>query len=277
MTAPRVAVVGAGSLARALLAGWAAAGTGFGSVTTVNRTAASAARTTEAVLPPGAVTTSLESDPDALRAAVEDADIVVMAVKPHLVRDVLPDVAATIRPGTVVLSVAAGVRAVTFSEGLPAGVHVLRAMPNTPSAVGLGVIGLVPDARVPSERYGVVKALLADLGQVIEVDEDQLDGVVAVSGSGPAYVFLLVEKLRDAAVAQGFVPETAATLARQVFRGAVELMEATGEDPAELRRKVTSPNGTTARAVAVFEEGGLGALFDDAVHACRARARELAS
>ena len=277
MTGPHLAVIGAGSLARALLGGWAAAGTELASVTTVNRSAASAAETAAARLPAGTRTTSLEEDPDAVVAAVRTADVVVLAAKPHLVRDVLPDVAKAIRPGTVMVSVAAGVRAVTFQQALPQGVHVVRAMPNTPSAVGLGVVGLVPDARVPGARYEMVRALLADLGEVVEVDEDQLDGIVAVAGSGPAYVFLLVEMLRDAAMAQGFDAETAAMLARQVFRGAVELMTVTGEEPAELRRKVTSPNGTTARAVAAFEDGGLGALFADAVRACRERAQELAS
>ena len=277
MTAPRVAVVGAGSLARALLAGWARAGTELASVATVNRSAAGARKTAAARLPPGTTTASLEEDPEAARDAVRDADVVVLAVKPYLVDEVLPTLAPALRAGVVLVSVAAGVRAETFSAALPDGVHVVRAMPNTPSAVGSGVIGLVPDPRIPDEPYRVVKSLLGDLGRVVEVDEDQLDGIVAVAGSGPAYVFLLVEKLRDAAVGQGFDEPTASMLAEQVFRGAVELMASTGEEPAELRRKVTSPNGTTARAVDVFEKGGLGALFDEAVRACRERARELAS
>jgi pyrroline-5-carboxylate reductase len=277
VTATRLAVVGAGSLARALLAGWAAAGTELASVTTVNRTAAGAAVTSSGALPAGTRATSLEEDPDAVGAAVVEADVVVLAVKPHLVRGVLPVIAAAAREGTVVLSVAAGVRTQTFTSALPEGVHVLRSMPNTPSAVGSGVVGVVPDPRVPSDVGATVKALLEDLGRVIEVDEDQLDGVVAIAGSGPAYVFLLVEKLRDAAVAQGFDEGTALMLAQQVFRGAVELMTSTGEDPAELRRKVTSPDGTTARAVEVFEAASLGGLFNEAVSACRQRAQELGS
>jgi pyrroline-5-carboxylate reductase len=277
VTPPRVAVVGAGSLARALLAGWALAGTELAAVTTVNSSAAGAGLTAAGTLPAGTVVTSLEDDPEAGRTAVRDADVVVVAVKPYLVRDVLATIAPALRDGTVVVSVAAGVRTATFRDALPDGVPVLRAMPNTPSAVRSGVVGLVPDPRVPAAAYRLVRALLADLGRVVEVEEDQLDGIVAVAGSGPAYVFLLVEKLRDAAVAQGFDEDTAAMLAHQVFRGAADLLTATGEDPAELRRKVTSPNGTTARAVEVFEQGGLGDLFADAVAACRQRARELAS
>lgn len=277
MTAPRLAVVGAGSLARALLAGWARAGTELASVVTVNRSADGARETASASLPGGTTTASLEEDPEAARDAVRDADIVVLAVKPYLVREVMAMIAPALRAGAVVVSVAAGVRTETFAAALRDGVHIVRAMPNTPSAVGSGVIGLVPDPRVPDTAYGAVKRLLEDLGRVVEVEEEQLDGVVAIAGSGPAYVFLLVEKLRDAAVAQGFDEATASMLAQQVFRGAVELMASTGEAPAELRRKVTSPNGTTARAVEVFEDGGLGALFDKAVQACRERARELAS
>lgn len=276
MSGPRLAVLGAGSLARALLAGWAATHTPFTSVTTVNRTAASAAATVASRVPEGTRALSLDIDPDANRVAVGDADVVIVAVKPYMVADLLPTIADALAPGAVVVSVAAGIRRHTFTAALPGTVHVLRAMPNTPSAVARGVIGLVPDDAVPAGAYAEVEGLFSRIGLVAEVDDEQLDGIVAIAGSGPAYVFLMIEKLRQAALAQGFAPEMAGSLAQQVFAGAVELLDATGEDPAALRRKVTSPNGTTERAIAAFEEGGLGLLVESAVQACRVRARELA-
>ncbi|GAA1657225.1 pyrroline-5-carboxylate reductase [Actinoplanes couchii] len=277
MTGPRLAVVGAGSIARAMLSGWARSGTAFTSVTTVNRSTAGAASTAAGALPAGTVATSLETDPEAAHTAVRDADVVILAVKPYQMAEVLADLSASIRPGTAVLSAATGTRVDTMTAALAEGVHVLRCTPNTPSAVGRGVVGLVPAPHVPAGVFQQVRDLLAGLGEVVEVPEDRFNSVTAVAGSGPAYVFLLVEKLRDSAIGQGFDPDTALVLAQQVFRGAVELLAETGEDPADLRRKVTSPNGTTQRAVETFEAGDLGGLFESAVVACRARAEELTS
>lgn len=270
MTAPRVAVLGAGALAGAMISGWERAGVQFDSLVTVNRTAAGAA-----TFAGRATALSLETDPDANRVAVRGADIVVIAVKPYMIDDLLPTIADAIEPDSVVVTVAAGIRSERFRPALPPSVAVVRAMPNTPSAVGSGVIGLVHDPAVPDASMASVRALLEPLGAVVDVSADQLDGIVAISGSGPAYVFLLVEKLAAAAVAQGFDEETAALLARQVFLGASELLAASGEDPAELRRRVTSPNGTTERAIAVFQSGGLDDLFLAATQACRDRAEEL--
>lgn len=270
MTAPRVAVLGAGSLAGAMLSGWERAGVVFDSLVTVNRTAAGAA-----ALAGRGTALSLESNPDANRVAVRGADIVVIAVKPYMIDDLLPTIATALAPGAVVITVAAGIRSERFRPALPRSVAVIRAMPNTPSAVGRGVIGLVADPAVPAEAMFAARALLEPLGEVFEVPADQLDGIVAISGSGPAYVFLMIEKLAAAAIAQGFEPGTAALLARQVFLGAAELLVASGEDPAELRRRVTSPNGTTERAIAVFQAGGLDDLFVAATQACRQRAQEL--
>jgi pyrroline-5-carboxylate reductase len=270
VTAPRVAVLGAGALAGAMLSGWERAGMTFDSLVTVNRTAAKAA-----ALSSRATALSVETDPDANRVAVRGADVVVIAVKPYMIDDLLPTIADAFEPGAVVITVAAGIRSERFRPAVPDSVAVVRAMPNTPSAVGRGVIGLVTDPAVPSAALSTARALLEPLGEVVDVSADQLDGIVAISGSGPAYVFLLIEKLTTAAIAQGFDPETASLLARQVFLGAAELLNASGEDPAELRRRVTSPNGTTERAIAVFEAGGLDDLFIAATQACRERAEEL--
>lgn len=270
MNAPRVAVIGAGALAGAMLSGWERAGVEFDSLVTVNRTAAKAAARSGR-----ATALSVERDPDANRVAVSGADVVVIAVKPYMIDDLLPTIADALEPGAVVITVAAGIRSERFRPVLPASVAVVRAMPNTPSAVGRGVVGLVTDPAVPADAMATARALLEPLGEVVDVSADQLDGIVAISGSGPAYVFLLVEKLTAAAVAQGFDAETAALLARQVFLGASELLAASGEDPAELRRRVTSPNGTTERAIAVFQAGGLDELFVEATQACRDRAAEL--
>lgn len=216
-------------------------------------------------------------DTEANRRAVEGAAIVLVAVKPHLVPDLLDDIADALAPGAVVVSVAAGVTVATFERHLPASVAVLRSMPNTPAVVGRAVTGLSAGTRSSDEDLALVRRLFETVGEVVEVPESQLDALSTISGSGPAYVFLLIEELIAAALAKGFTSEQASTLVIGTFRGAVELLAHSGEEPAELRRRVTSPKGTTERAVAVLQEADLAALFTRATDAALARARELAA
>lgn len=267
---PRVAILGTGSMGGAILAGLTRPGVAVDGVVVTRRTAASA--------PPvvaGVESLALEDDRQANVRAVRGARIVLVAVKPAMVPDLLREIADAIEPGAVVVSVAAGVTTATMEAIVPN--PVVRAMPNTPALVGLGVTGVAAGSSADGDAVALVEALFATVGEVVVVPEGQIDALSAVSGSGPAYVFLLVERWIAAAVELGFTADQARLMVEQTVRGAAELLAATGEDPAELRRRVTSPKGTTERAVAVLEEARLDELLVRASHAAIARARELAA
>jgi pyrroline-5-carboxylate reductase len=254
----------------ALLAGLVASGVEHGGVTVTNRTAAKAATLGGA----GVTSLSLERDPDANRTALDGARLVVLGVKPAMIPDLLTSIRPDLAPDAVVVSVAAGVTIASMEALVPN--PVLRAMPNTPAVVRLGVTGLASGARVSQEQAGVARAFFETSGAVVEVPEDRIDALSTVSGSGPAYVFLLIESLTATALRMGFSPADARLMVQQTFRGASELLAASDVDPAELRRRVTSPKGTTERAIAVLEEADLTGLFDRATAAALERARELA-
>ncbi|WP_025156022.1 pyrroline-5-carboxylate reductase [Leifsonia aquatica] len=275
VTLPTIAMLGAGSMGRAILSGLLAPGVSVaGGVRVTNR---SAARAAELADTPGVTAFATDDDPEANRRAVEGAEIVIVAVKPAMVPDLLREISSSLTPGAVIVSVAAGVTIATFESLLPASVSVVRSMPNTPAVVGKAVTGISAGTRSEPEDLALVRALFETVGQVVEVPESQLDALSTISGSGPAYVFLLIEALTEAAVAKGFSPEQAAILVNGTFLGASELLAASDEEPAELRRRVTSPKGTTERAVAVLQEADLPALFARATDAALARARELAA
>ncbi len=204
------------------------------------------------------------------------AKVVVVAVKPQIIADVVPRLRGLIDTGTVTVSIAAGTTLATLAGGL-GDAAIVRAMPNTPAAIGRGISAAVANARVDADGRSLTTALLEAVGEVVWVDDEGLmDAVTAVSGSGPAYVFLLAECLADAAVAAGLDPETAARLARATVAGAGELLHRSELTAAELRRNVTSPNGTTAAALSVLMAAdGLGPLLTKAVEAARKRSREL--
>ncbi|OJX75442.1 pyrroline-5-carboxylate reductase [Leifsonia sp. 71-9] len=275
VTLPTIAMLGAGSMGRAILSGLLAPGVSVaGGVRVTNR---SAARAAELARTPGVTAFATDDDPEANRRAVEGAEIVIVAVKPGMVPDLLREIADSLTPGAVVVSVAAGVTVATFESLLPDSISVVRSMPNTPAVVGKAVTGISAGTRTEPEDLALVRALFETVGQVVEVPESQLDALSTISGSGPAYVFLLIEALTDAAVAKGFTPEQAAILVNGTFLGASTMLAASDDGPAELRRRVTSPNGTTERAVAVLADADLPALFARATDAALARARELAA
>jgi pyrroline-5-carboxylate reductase len=155
-------------------------------------------------------------------------------------------------------------------------VEVLRAMPNTPAAVGEGVTGIAAADGTSARARNAARAVFGTVGTVVEVGEDRIDALSAVSGSGPAYVYYFVEQLQRAAERLGFDEAEAAALVLGTVRGSVRLLTETGEPAAALRRRVTSPNGTTERAIAVFDRFGMGSMLDEAFTAAIARARELA-
>lgn len=228
-----------------------------------------------AIAGPGVTSLATESDPLANRSAVRGARIVVIGVKPAMVPDLLREISADLEPGAIVVSVAAGVP-ITTMESLVAG-PVLRAMPNTPAVVGRAVTGLSGGNRSSDDDCALVTRLFETVGVVVPVPESKIDALSTISGSGPAYVFFIIEHLIATAERMGFSADEAATMVTQTFLGAAELLARSGEIPSELRRRVTSPNGTTERAIAVLEDADLGALFDRATAAALARARELAA
>ncbi|MEV8271915.1 pyrroline-5-carboxylate reductase [Microbacterium sp. NPDC077184] len=275
---PSIAILGAGSMGGAILQGLLASGRAS-RVTVTNRTSAKAEALTDAAASAsvGLESIALETEPEGNARAAASADIVLIGVKPGMVPDLLDEIAPHLRPGARVVSLAAGVTIATFEAHLPAGAVVLRSMPNTPAVVGKAVTGLAPGSGATPEDVATVRAVFETCGAVIEVGEEQIDALSTISGSGPAYVFLLVEELTKAAVAKGFGEADARLMAEQTFIGAAALLDATGEDPAELRRRVTSPKGTTERAVAVLQDADLAEIFGRATDAALARAKELAA
>jgi len=276
---PTTAILGAGSMGGAILSGLLRPGVVVdGGIRVTNRSEAKAV-----ALRHGAVTSlATESDPRANASAVVGAKLVLIGVKPHMVVDLLTEIGSALDPGAVVVSLAAGVTIETMEAALPPTVSVLRSMPNTPSVVGLGVTGLSAGSRSTDDDLALARTLFEVVGEVVVVDEDRIDALSTISGSGPAYVFLLIEKLQQAAIGLGFTPAQAAMMVQGTFRGASELLAASDvgpapDAPAELRRRVTSPGGTTERAVAVLDAGGLADLFDRATAAALERNREIAA
>jgi len=271
---PPLAFLGAGSMGGAILDGVLSSGVRVdGGVVATNRTRESAA----ALTAPGLRSIALVDEPDGNAQAAAGARIVVVGVKPAMVPDLLDEIAPHLREDAIVVSIAAGVTLATFAAHLPAGTSVLRSMPNTPATVGRAVTGLAAAADVTAEERALVRRLFETVGSVIEVAEEQIDPLSTISGSGPAYVFLLIEEFTKAAIGKGFAEPEARLMAEQTFIGATALLEASGEDPAELRRRVTSPKGTTERAIAVLQDADLSGLFARATDAALARARELAA
>jgi pyrroline-5-carboxylate reductase len=205
--------------------------------------------------------------------------LVLFAVKPQVIDKVVPDYAVYVRDGTVFLSIAAGKGLAAFEAALGPEAAVVRAMPNTPAAVGAGMSVLVANARVSDAQKSLCESLLAAVGEVAWVDKEALlDAVTAVSGSGPAYVFHLVEAMAAAGTASGLPEQLAMRLARTTVIGAGELMRRSEETAEQLRRNVTSPGGTTQAALdELMSENGLGSLMNRAVRAAARRSRELAS
>ncbi|MGN8051318.1 pyrroline-5-carboxylate reductase [Curtobacterium sp. 22159] len=268
---PRTALLGVGSMSGAVLDGLLAAGLDPAGVTLTTKSEESAA----ALRARGLDAAASDTDPDANRAAVRGAALVVLGVKPYAIGDLLDEVSADLGPGTVVVSVAVGTTIASMEAKVPAGVRVVRALPNTPIGVGHGVTGISAGPTADADAVALASSVFAASGVVIEVPESQLDALSAVSGSGPAYVFLLVEQWQRAAESLGFSRDKAEAMVQGTVRGAVELLAASGKEPTDLRRAVTSPGGTTERAVAVLQEADLAGTFERASRAAVARAEEL--
>jgi len=268
----RIAIVGAGNLGGAVAAGLVASGTvDVRDLRCATRTPEGAARLRAR---PGLA--ELEVTQDAA-AAVLGADVVMLGVKPYALVDVLRELAPRLGPGVTLVSLAAGVRLADIVAAAPAGVEVVRLMTNTPVQVrsAVSLIAAAPD--VDPGTVARVVALADALGTTQVIDERLFDAATALAGSGPAYVFLLAELLRDAGVALGLDTDAALAMTRGVLDGAARLLAASDGDPVALRRAVTSPGGMTAAAVAAFEAADLRGTVVRALTAAVDRAAELAA
>lgn len=207
----------------------------------------------------------------------EHAQVLILAVKPQIVRQVSEQLAGIVQlRKPLIISIAAGIQADDIDHWLGGGLPVVRCMPNTPAMVRSGATGLFANSCVGSDQRSQAEAILRAAGITVWVDaEALLDAVTALSGSGPAYFFLLIEAMEDAGVKLGLERETSRLLAQQTALGAGRIALEADEPPAELRRKVTSPGGTTEQAIRVFEEGKLRLLVSQAMEAAAHRAAEL--
>ena len=210
--------------------------------------------------------------------AIEQAEVVILGVKPQMMKAVCEPLAEVVqRRQPLLISIAAGLQVESLESWLGGSLPLVRSMPNTPSLVGAGIAGLYANSRVTAEQKSWVETISKAVGQAVWVDsEQQLDAVTAISGSGPAYYFLFTEALAQAGEQLGLTPELALQLARQTAAGAGRMLETTDDLPAELRRKVTSPGGTTEQAILSFEQKDLRGLVTQATSAAAARAAELA-
>lgn len=208
-------------------------------------------------------------------AAAKDAEVVVLCVKPQAMRKLLAQIAPVIDTHKLVISVAAGVPIAAIERKLGAGSRVVRAMPNTPALVGLGATALSGGEHATPEDLAFAKELFDAVGITTIVDEVMLDAVTGLSGSGPAYVFLMIEALSDAGVKVGLSRHVALKLAAQTVLGSAKLLLETGQHPGHLKDQVTSPGGTAIAGLHTLEAGGLRTTLIDAVEAATKRAREL--
>jgi len=267
---PGVALIGGGQMARALIGGWTARGASTASIAVADPSAQQREWLGQAF--PGL---RLESDN---AAAAGHADVWLLAVKPQMLAGVaraLAPLATARRP--LVISIAAGIRAADIRRWLGPGATVVRAMPNRPALIGAGVSALCATEEVPDRARAIATELLQAVGSVVWVgSEAELDAVTAVSGSGPAYFFLLIELLEAAAIREGLAPAVARRLAVDTAAGAARMAATSADDPSTLREQVTSKAGTTAAALAVLESADLRGIVARAVAAAAHRSRELA-
>ena len=264
-----ILLVGCGKMGGAMLEGWLARGiVAHATVVEPGPGAANFARRPDVALHAEATALAPDLKPDVL----------VFAVKPQMMNTVAPHYRRFAGAATVMLSIAAGKTIGYFERQLGSDAAIVRAMPNTPASVGRGITISCANARVTAAQRGLCDRLLAAIGEIGWVEDEALiDAVTAVSGSGPAYVFLLIECMAEAGVAAGLPAELAMRLARATVAGSGELARLSSEPPAVLRQNVTSPGGTTRAALDVLmAPGGLAALMTKAIAAAAARSRELA-
>ncbi|MET0871347.1 MAG: pyrroline-5-carboxylate reductase [Paeniglutamicibacter terrestris] len=265
----KLAFLGTGSMNGAVLRGIIASGYDPQAITATLRSDDKA----EALRAETGVTVLIGAqDPEANLKAVQDADIVFLGVKPVGITALCDEIKDALKPTAVIVSVAAAITITMMAEHLNPGQPVVRSMPNTPLKVGAGAVGVSAGESVSADALEAVVQLFAGSGVVHVVPESQQDAVSAISGSGPAYVFYLAEAMAAAGVELGLEPALATDLARATVAGAGKMLSDAQADPSALRRGVTSPNGTTERAIATFDETNLSQIIARGAAAAAARA-----
>ncbi|MCR8922462.1 pyrroline-5-carboxylate reductase [Dasania sp. GY-MA-18] len=265
MADPIIAFIGAGNMSSTIIGGLVAKGYPAANIIATATRQASLDKLT-AIAP---VTTTLDN-----QAAIAQADVVVLGVKPQVMKSVCLTLAPAIQAKKpLVISLAAGLTLNSFSEWLGEGLALVRCMPNTPSLVQCGASGLYGNAAVSPAQRDMADSMMKAVGISLWVEqESDIDAVTAVSGSGPAYYFLVMEAMQAAGVQLGLSPEVARQLTLQTALGAATMASQSSDEAAELRRKVTSPGGTTEQAILSLQADGLEAMFAKAMTACRDRA-----
>ena len=216
-----------------------------------------------------------EEEPDNNKQATKGSAVVILGVKPVGITDLAREISGALSPATVVVSVAAAVSLAQLEAALPAGQPVIRTMPNTPAKLGRGVVSVSPGTHCTPKQLQNVKDILQGAGTVVEVPEEQVDALSAISGSGPAYAFYLAEAMAAAGEELGLDAGLSLILARETVAGAGYMLAEPGADPAALRKAVTSPNGTTERAIATFDERGIPSIIAAGARAAADRAAEI--
>jgi pyrroline-5-carboxylate reductase len=262
-----VAFIGAGNMAGALIRGLI----GTGTVPADRIVAADPDRARLDALGSELGVRTAEDNAQALRSA----DVVVLATKPQVFPSVLPALGASLRPDALVVSIAAGISTKIIEGSLPAGARVVRTMPNTPALVGVGATAIAGGKHATDADLALVETLFQSVGLCVRVPESQIDAVTGLSGSGPAYVFAMIEALRDAGVREGLSEETSLQLAAQTVLGAARLLFEQNEPPETLRERVTSPGGTTRAGLDALEASGFAEVLAGAVRAATRRSKEL--
>jgi pyrroline-5-carboxylate reductase len=268
MSQTRIAFIGAGNMASALIGGLIADGTTKDSIIASDPNNEQRSQLHDRY---GICTVDNNAD------AISDANVIVLAVKPQLLQQVCNELSAHLEgKSCLIVSIAAGIRCNTLSKWLNSELPIVRCMPNTPAMLQVGATGLFATSNVSSEQRDQAERILRAVGITLWVDsESDIDSVTAVSGSGPAYYFLVMEAMQAAAEKLGLPEDTAKLLTLQTALGAARMALESQDDPATLRQKVTSPGGTTEQAILSFEENGLRELFEKAMSAARDRSISL--
>jgi pyrroline-5-carboxylate reductase len=268
----RVCFLGTGSMGSAVLRGLIDSGhpPELVSATTKSEQSALALRQM------GISALSVEQSSDANALLSGDADLVVLGVKPYQIVDVLNEIASELPKNSVVISMAGGIELATMAGALPEHKNLIRSMPNTPAMVGQGVTGLAAHPTASNDALDAAEWLFSAVGEVVKVEESQINALSAISGSGPAWIYFIIEQWEKVAISRGFTQEQAETLVRSTLFGSAALLADSAEEPSVLRRNVTSPGGTTERIIATLEQADLKELFARSLDAAVARAEEIA-
>lgn len=269
----RVCFLGTGSMGSAVLRGLIDSGHPVELISATTKSEQSAA-SLRAI---GVSALSVEQSPDANALLSGDADVVVLGVKPYQIVDVLTEIAEDLPKNSVVISMAGGIELKTMAAALPEHKNLIRSMPNTPAMVGQGVTGLAPHSTASADAVDAAQWLFSSVGEVVKVEEQQINALSAISGSGPAWIYFIIEQWEKVAVSKGFTKEQAETLVRSTLFGSAALLADSGEEPSVLRKNVTSPGGTTERIIATLDEANLEQLFSAALDAAVNRANEIAA